>query len=107
MEKEQFLFRGVKWLKSNSTFSLREKNKPISYSTARTNMLDMFKDLGLDPKNFGLHSARSGGATSAANAGVQERLFKRHGRWKSTSAKDCYVKDNLERLLSVSQKLGL
>ena len=70
-------------------------------------MLDMWRDLGLDPNNFGLHSARSGGATCAANNGVRDRLFKRHGRWKSTSAKDSYVKDNLESLLTVSQNLGL
>ena len=104
---EQFLFRGVQWLPSKSSYSLREKNKPISYSTARSDMLDMWRDLGLDPNNFGLHSARSGGATCAANNGVRDRLFKRHGRWKSTSAKDSYVKDNLESLLTVSQNLGL
>ena len=39
--------------------------------------------LGLDPKRFGLHSLRSGGASAAANAGVPDRLFKRHGRWRS------------------------
>ena len=59
--------------------------------------------LGFDPALFGMHSLRAGGATAAANAGVEEdRLFKRHGRWKSESAKDGYVKDSLDRRLKVS-----
>ena len=49
-----------------------------------------------------MHSLRSGGATAAANAGVLDRLFKRHGRWRSESAKDGYVKDSVSSLLSVS-----
>ena len=44
--------------------------------------------------------------TAAANAGVSDRLFKRHGRWKSETAKDGYVKDNLDSLLLVSQSLN-
>ena len=35
--------------------------------------------LSMDPKLFGMHSLRAGGATAAANAGVPDRLFKRHG----------------------------
>ena len=50
---------------------------------------------------------RIGGATAAANAGVGDRLFKRHGRWRSDKVKDGYVKDNLEALLSVSKSLGI
>ena len=29
----------------------------------------------MDPKLFGTHSLRAGGATAAANAGVSDRLF--------------------------------
>jgi len=35
---------------------------------------------------------RSGGVTATANAGVSDRLFKRHGRWKSENANDGYIK---------------
>ena len=63
--------------------------------------------LGYDPKLFGLHSLRAGGATAAANAGVADRLFKRHGRWRSETAKDGYVKDSVASLLSVSKALDL
>ena len=47
----------------------------------------------------------AGGATAAANAGVEDRLFKRHGRWKSASAKD-YVKVSVERRLEVTRQSG-
>ena len=50
---------------------------------------------------------QGGGATAAANAGVQDRLFKRHGCWKSESAKDVYVKDSAQRWLEVSKSLGI
>ena len=67
----------------------------------------MLQAIGLDRKQFSLHSLRSGGATAAANAGVPDRCFKRHGRWRSESAKDGYVQDKLENCLSVSKSLGL
>lgn len=65
-------------------------------------MLDAFKDIVPDISAIGTHSLRSGGATAAANAGVPDRLFKRHGRWASESAKDGYVQDSLSSRLSLS-----
>ena len=50
---------------------------------------------------------RSRVATATANAGVNDRLFKRHGCWRPDKAKDGYVKDNLEALLSVSKSLEI
>ena len=64
-----------------------------------------FKTIGADPSKFGLQSLRSGGATMAANSG--DRVFQRHGRWKSVQAKDIYVEDDLDQRLSVSKLLGL
>ena len=43
----------------------------------------------------------------AAKVGVPDRLFKRHGRWKSEKAKDGYVDDSVERRLSVTRQLNL
>ena len=61
----------------------------------------------MDPKQFGMHSLQVGGATAAANAGVLDRLFKCHGRLRSETAKDGYVKDSDERRLTVSKGLGV
>ncbi len=60
-----------------------------------------------DVSKYGVHSLRSGGATAAANAGISDRHFKRHGRWKSETAKDGYVKDSLDSRLQVSKSIGI
>ena len=61
----------------------------------------------LDPSVYGTDSFQSGGASSAANSGVNDRVFQRHGRWKSVAAKDGYVKDDTSSRLAVSKSLGL
>ena len=104
---DAFIFRAMFWHRRSRVHKLKTSNKPISYSTARRDTLTLVKRIGLNPKKFGLHSARSGGATAAANKGVPDRLFKRHGRWLSDKAKDAYVKDSFHKLLSVTQNLGL
>ena len=48
----------------------------LSYTSLRELLLSKISQLGFDPKLFGLHSLRAGGATAAANAGVPDRLFK-------------------------------
>ena len=61
----------------------------------------------LDPSVYGTHSFWSGGASRAANSGVSDRVFQRHGRWKSVAANDGYVKDDMSSRLAVSKSLGL
>ena len=104
---EEFIFRPATYYKSKVSYSLRRANRPISYSAARDRILKLLGQIGLNIKDFGLHSLRSGGASAAANHGVKDRLFKRHGRWKSESVKDGYIKDDLKELLSVTSNLGL
>ena len=79
----------------------------MTYSRARELFNEYLKGAGIASGNFGLHSMRSGGASAAANAGVADRLFKRHGGWKSEAAKDGYVKESLADLLQVSRSLQL
>lgn len=52
--------------------------------------LEFFVEAGFKKPDFNLgpHSLRSGVASAAANNNVKDRLFKRHGRWISESAKD-------------------
>ena len=79
----------------------------LSYSRLRELLLQKIFQLGMEPQLFGMHSRRAGSAMAAANAGMPDRLFKRHGRWRSESAKDGYVKDSVEKRLSVSKNLGI
>ena len=67
---------------------------------------EMVAMVGLDPAKFSSHSARRGGATSAAAAGNPARLIKRHGRWKS-EAVNAYIDDSLDNQLKVSKSLKL
>lgn len=85
--------------------SLYIKTK-LSYTSARQSIINKLK-LVSPEGNFGLHSMRAGGATAAANSGVNDRVWKRHGRWKSDSSKDGYVVDSLQSRLLVSKNLGL
>ena len=59
----------------------------------------------LDPKSYSWHSFRSGGASSAANNGISDRMLKRHGRWRSENVKDGLVQDSLGSRKLTSGKL--
>ena len=100
-----FVFRNLVYHKSTLSYSLG--SRPISYTRARELLLNSLVELGFPKSSYGSHSLRSGGTSAAANAGISDRLFKRHGRWKSDRAKDGYIKDNINSLLSVSRSLGL
>ena len=98
------LFRGMIRTKKG------EKLRPagaISYTRLRELVKQKLNQLGYDEKQFGVHSFRAGGASAAANAHVPDRLFKRHGRWRSENAKDGYIKDLDSDMLQVSKKLRI
>ena len=96
----KFVFRGITRTKHGE--KLRQSGH-LSYTRARELMNQKLYSLGYNAADFGMHSFQAGGATAAANVGVPGRLFKRHGRWRSDSAKDGYIKDSLQSRLSVLQ----
>ena len=100
-----YIFRPLSFCKSSNTYILGKCY--LSYSTARDILLSALENLGLDKKSFGLHCLRSGGATAAAEAKVEDRLFKKHGRWKTDKAKDGYVKESITERLNVTKNLGI
>ena len=106
LPKNLFL-RGLTYFRKSKEHKSRKKNKSLSYTRSREIVLKALSEIGLKREKFGLHSLRAGGATAAANAGIKDRLFKRHGRSRSETAKDGYVKDNLKELISVSLILGI
>ena len=96
---------------SSSSCTLRSGK--ISCTTCRDILRDTLSQLGYNPNDYGLHSLRSGGITSAVRNSsnlIPERLLKIHGRWKSDSAKDMHVEESLENRLQVTNRtryLGL
>ena len=103
----KFVFRALTYFRSKRLHKLRAGDKGLSYTTTREFMLRAFASIGLDESRFGTHSLRAGGATAAANNSICDRLFKKHGRWLSEKAKDGYVVEGLEQILSVSLSLGI
>ena len=93
------LFRGING--PNAKAKLRRSK--LSYSRVRELVKEAFKDC-IDSTLIGVRSLR---ASAAANNGIPDRLFKRHGRWLSEKAKDGYVKDDLKERLSVTRSLGI
>ncbi len=102
---DNYIFCRMWYCKSRNRYNLGSTNSHLSYSTMRDLLIKTLKSIKIDPKKFGLHSFRKGGATTAANRGVPDRLFKNHGRWKSENAKDGYVHDSVKKKLSVSKSL--
>ena len=101
------LFRRLRYYKSTNSHKLcREK---LSYSRCREILQDCLKTLGYNHKDYGLHSLRSGGATAAVqnNHHLSERSLKLHGRWKSDSAKDMYILEEVSQRLEITNNLGL
>lgn len=101
----EYIFRPLCYCKSRNTYILRQGR--LSYTTARETLLSALNTLGLQKKMFGLHSLMSAGATAAAAAGFEDRLFKKHGRWKTDRAKDGYAKENIVERLSVTKQLSI
>ena len=67
---------------------------------------EKLQELGFPMKEFSLHSLRSGGVTTAANAGMPDRLFMSMGDG-SPKMQDGYIEDSLEQRLLVARKLGI
>ena len=83
-DSRDLIFRPIS--KGKDSCKLIAPDKPISYGTMGEAFRWDLKTFGADPSKFELHSMRSGGATMAANSGVSDRVFQRHGRWKSVQA---------------------
>lgn len=93
-KESDYLFRKIchtKW-----GFSFRPQQ--LTYSRAT----ELF-----DPSQYGLHSLRSGGASTAAAAAIPDGLLMRHGGWRSKTAKNMYIKESEQALLQVSRALRL
>ena len=101
----KFIFRPL--VITKSSYKLVRVDRHILYATFRGQLTKSLQNIVPDPSVFGTHSFRSGGPLRAANSGVSDRVFQRHGRQKSVVAKDGYVKDDMSSRLVVSKSLGI
>ena len=71
-KKEELLFRAV--TKTKKAEYLRKINSAISYQAVRSSVLKAASQAGIDVSTIGTHSLRAGGASSAANNGVEDTV---------------------------------
>ena len=60
-DEDNFIFRSLNYFRSCSQYKLKRTTKPLSYSRTREIVLEGLKQIGLNQKQFGLHSLRAGG----------------------------------------------
>ena len=60
--------------------------------------------IGMNGREYGSHSGRSGGATEANKYGVNDLLIKRHGNWKSDAVYD-YIRESVPQQLQTTSFL--
>lgn len=83
-----FIFKPV--FRSKGVAKLIKKNKPISYTAVKENIVNMLKTVAPN-LNIGIHSLRSGGASVAANSDVND-VFRGMVGGKVFQAKTCISK---------------
>ena len=93
----KFIFRPTS--KHKSTHRLINDNRHISYTTFRGQLKSDLSRILPNVSQFSTHSLRAGGATAAANAAVSDCIIQRYSRWKSSSLKNMYIKDNISKHL--------
>ena len=81
------------------------RKEPMSYSRANELIKRELQKEELDPKLYGVHSLRAGGASAAAALGVPDRLFQRQGGWRSERSKNNYIQESTESLLTVTKTI--
>jgi site-specific recombinase XerD len=93
--------------KADTLFHQKGKKKGLA-STSVNPLLKKLLDLAhiqdVDIDLLTSHSARIGGASAAAAAGVNLRLIMRHGNWKSYAV-FLYIRDSMADRLSVSKAI--
>ena len=85
-------------------FSL-SSSSVITYSKFMKNLRFLLQMIGTDPKRFGTHSFRRGGATLAFRAGVPADLIKTQGDWKS-DAYQRYIEVSVDDKLNVAKLMN-
>ena len=98
------LFRGIVLTKNKECLCAAGS---VSYLRMRELSLGKLAELRYDPKRNILYSLRAGGATAAANAGVPDCPFKRHGQLRVETTKDRYAQDATASRMAVSKSLNL
>ena len=99
----KFLFPNFKKGKKGKVEFL---DTPVSYDNMLKLLRTSLDNIGLNGREYSLHSLRSGSLSEAANSSVDRTLLQRHGRWKSNQMVNYYHKLSLENRLAAPRALA-
>ena len=99
-----FLFGPLEFDKSSKKYVI--KNEKLSYNVFNKIVKDAVTSLGLDPNDYGTHSARSGGATTLAPHISQFNLMLT-GRWSDPRSIGSYVETSTETRFELNSILDI
>src|SRR6185437_9491936 len=106
-EMHEFFCTFCRDLKDNEQskylFHNHKTGEPLSKHTPRHIVKAWITRIGGNSTKFASHSARRGGATAIAASGVDFRLLKRHGGWRSDTAPAMYIDDSAEDRLNTAK----
>ena len=94
----------VRGVEAGPLFRYEDKT-PLTREALVREVRSALQQGGIDPTPYSGHSFRSGAASTAAAAGVQDSLIKILGRWQS-SAYQLYVRLPRESLAAISSRLA-
>ena len=77
----------------------------LSYSTGLEDLREALTRLGLNSQEYGEHSGKRGGATSAAAAGMSTEELQRFGGWRSSQMPAKYTDLNIDSRLRAASLL--
>ena len=104
LKDNHFLFGPIKFDQSTKDFMIT--NSKLSYDVFRDVVKKSVSDLGYDPKDFGTHSCRSGGATTLAPF-ISEYELLISGRWADPRSIGSYVEISQERRIEINKSFHL
>ena len=99
-----FLFGPIVFNKSTKNYEI--ENQKLSYDVFNKITKDAVSKLGLDPNEFGTHSARSGGATCLA-PNISEYNLMLNGRWSDPRSIGSYVETSSSERFEMNQILNI
>ena len=100
----RFLFGPISFNKDTKIYEI--ENRKLSYDAFNRITKDAVASLGLDPNDFGTHSARSGGASILAPH-VSEFELMLSGRWNDPRSIGSYVETPSVRRYEINDLLDI
>ena len=105
LNSSAYVFRTLQSRRKDSSCTLGPRR--LSYTRYRELVKESLLAIGINSVSYSTHSLWSGGATFIANnltkSGSFDRLLMLHGRRKSESAKNKYIKDSLDSRIQLTE----